>query len=154
MVHVGGNAISSATGFVSWQKRNYGVAIAHSVANSLLPRLTAQYDTVHSVALGAGSVELGKVNSIGNSIGALVSRSVGWLADRCGLNRCCVLGAAMVAGSALIARPLPGIGHYPAPILGGLIWDYLDPAYVFLIPLVVDLLGRVPLLTTIPETLA
>ena len=46
-----------------------------------------------------------------------------------------------------------GLVTIPAPILGGLIWDHLDPAYVFLIPLVVDLVVKVPLLTTIPETL-
>jgi MFS family permease len=46
-----------------------------------------------------------------------------------------------------------GLITIPAPILGGLIWRELGPAYVFLIPLAVDLTLRIPLLTTIPETL-
>jgi len=46
-----------------------------------------------------------------------------------------------------------GLVTIPAPLLGGLIWKELGPAYVFLIPLGVDLLLRIPLLTTIPETL-
>jgi len=46
-----------------------------------------------------------------------------------------------------------GLVSIPAPVIGGLIWRGLGPAYVFLIPLATDLLLRIPLLTTIPETL-
>ena len=46
-----------------------------------------------------------------------------------------------------------GVVTVPAPLIGGLIWRGLGPAYVFLIPVAVDLLVRIPLLTTIPETL-
>ncbi|NOR84131.1 MAG: MFS transporter [Ardenticatenales bacterium] len=46
-----------------------------------------------------------------------------------------------------------GLATIPAPIIGGLIWRELGPRYVFLIPLAVDLLLRIPLLTSIPETL-
>jgi MFS family permease len=46
-----------------------------------------------------------------------------------------------------------GLVTIPAPIIGGLIWRELGPMYVFVIPIVFDLLLRVPLLTTVPETL-
>ena len=46
-----------------------------------------------------------------------------------------------------------GVVAVPAPLIGGLIWRGLGPAYVFLIPVAVDLLVKIPLLTTIPETL-
>jgi MFS family permease len=46
-----------------------------------------------------------------------------------------------------------GLVTIPAPILGGLIWQKLGPRYVFLIPIALDLLLRVPLLATVPETL-
>jgi len=46
-----------------------------------------------------------------------------------------------------------GLVTIPAPILGGLIWKGLDPAHVFMIPVALDLLLKLPLLTTIPETL-
>jgi MFS family permease len=46
-----------------------------------------------------------------------------------------------------------GLISIPAPAIGGLIWQQVGPLYVFLIPLVIDLALRVPLLTTIPETL-
>jgi MFS family permease len=46
-----------------------------------------------------------------------------------------------------------GLVTIPAPILGGFIWRELGPVYVFLIPLGVDLMLKLPLLTKIPETL-
>ncbi len=41
----------------------------------------------------------------------------------------------------------------PAILLGGYIYENIDPAFVFTIPLVVDLLIRMPILTTVPDTL-
>lgn len=52
------------------------------------------------------------------------------------------------------AACLAFFGDWSPSLLGGLIWDNLDPACVFLIPMVVDLLFKIPLLTTIPETLS
>jgi MFS family permease len=46
-----------------------------------------------------------------------------------------------------------GLVTIPAPILGGLIWRELGPMYVFLVPIALDLLFRIPLLATVPETL-
>jgi len=46
-----------------------------------------------------------------------------------------------------------GLVTIPAPIIGGLIWRELGPMYVFIVPIVFDLLFRVPLLATVPETL-
>ena len=46
-----------------------------------------------------------------------------------------------------------GISGIVAPIVGGLIWEAIGPAYVFLIALGLDLFVRLPLMTTIPETL-
>ena len=46
-----------------------------------------------------------------------------------------------------------GLVTIPAPIIGGLIWRELGAVYVFLIPIALDLLLRVPLLSTVPETL-
>jgi MFS family permease len=46
-----------------------------------------------------------------------------------------------------------GLVAIPAPVISGLVWRKLGPLYVFLIPLVIDLALRIPLLTTIPETL-
>lgn len=46
-----------------------------------------------------------------------------------------------------------GLATIPAPIIGGLIWREIGPIYVFLVPVVLDLLLRIPLLSTVSETL-
>ncbi|MFO7695877.1 MAG: MFS transporter [Anaerolineae bacterium] len=46
-----------------------------------------------------------------------------------------------------------GLLTIPAPLIGGLVWRGLGPIYVFLIPIAIDLLVRVPLFATLPETL-
>lgn len=40
-----------------------------------------------------------------------------------------------------------------APVAAGLVWNTIGPFYVFLIPIAISLLIRVPVLITIPETL-
>jgi len=46
-----------------------------------------------------------------------------------------------------------GLAAIPAPIVGGLIWEHLGPAWVFIIPTLIELTIRLPLLYTVPETL-
>lgn len=46
-----------------------------------------------------------------------------------------------------------GLVSVPGPIMGGVIWNRLGPAYVFLIPIAIDLAIRLPLLATMNETL-
>lgn len=46
-----------------------------------------------------------------------------------------------------------GVVSLPAPILGGLLWQAIDPMYVFLVPVALDLIIRIPLLISVPETL-
>lgn len=46
-----------------------------------------------------------------------------------------------------------GLVSVPGPIIGGMIWNQIGPAYVFLIPIAIDLAIRLPLLATMKETL-
>lgn len=46
-----------------------------------------------------------------------------------------------------------GLATIPAPIIGGLIWEQLGPHWVFIIPTLIDLFIRLPILYTVPETL-
>jgi MFS family permease len=41
----------------------------------------------------------------------------------------------------------------PMPLIGGLIWDHVGPEYVFIVAIVVDLFIRLPLLSSVRETL-
>ncbi len=54
------------------------------------------------------------------------------------------------AGILMMFRSLVSI---PAPIIGGIIYQTADPAMLFLLPLAIDLLLRLPILITTPETL-
>jgi len=93
--------------FIERQKRNYRVAVTRSAVNSFLYNLTAQYDSIYTVALGAGSVELGTINSVGNGIAAAIALPVGWLVDRYGFKRFYLLGMGLLAGVALIYAVAP-----------------------------------------------
>lgn len=99
--------IARVGGFIARQKRNYRVAAARSAANSFLFNLTAPYDSVYTVALGAGSLEVGTVNSIGNAVAAATALPVGWLVDRYGFKRFYVLGMGLLAAVALIYAAAP-----------------------------------------------
>ena len=48
---------------------------------------------------------------------------------------------------------LRSIVRVPAPIFGGILWTYIDPSLPFLLLILVDVLIRMPILLTIPETL-
>lgn len=46
-----------------------------------------------------------------------------------------------------------GLATIPAPVIGGLIWEYLGPGWVFIIPTLIDVFIMLPLIYTVPETL-
>jgi MFS family permease len=46
-----------------------------------------------------------------------------------------------------------GLVSIPAPIIGGFIWEYIGPEWVFIFPIIIDLFLRIPIIYTIPETL-
>jgi len=44
-----------------------------------------------------------------------------------------------------------GLASIAAPIIGGYIWEVMGPSYLFLIPVMINILVRIPILTTVPE---
>jgi MFS family permease len=46
-----------------------------------------------------------------------------------------------------------GMFSIPLPILAGALWDSLGPIYIFVAAILIDLLLRIPLLISVPETL-
>ena len=95
-------AIRVALAFVQRQKRNYRVGMARSSAAKFLTNLTSQYSAIYTVGLGANTVQLGSLSSIGSAISALISTPVGWLVDRKGIKRYYLLAIALMAGSSLL----------------------------------------------------
>jgi len=96
-----GEALAKARGFIGRQKRNYRVGVERASANSFLTGLTSQYSAIYTVGLGADSVQLGSLSSIGSAISALVSTPVGWLMDRYGIKRLYLLSILLLAGGSL-----------------------------------------------------
>ena len=84
------------------QKHNYRVAVTRAASQGFLLNLTSQYNSIFTVGLGADSMQLGTVSSIGGAISSLISMPIGWLADRYGIKLLQMGGIAMMAGSALI----------------------------------------------------
>ena len=46
-----------------------------------------------------------------------------------------------------------GLASIVASIMGGIIWENFSPGYIFLLPVVIDILVRIPVMASIPETL-
>jgi MFS family permease len=93
---------SSVLGFIRRQKHNYRVGVARSSANSFLMGLTNQYNAVYTVGLGADSVQLGSLSSVGSAISTLISIPVGWLVDRRGVKLFALVAIVLSAGGALL----------------------------------------------------
>jgi MFS family permease len=89
-------------GFARRQRHNYWVAITRSAGSSFLMNLTAQYDSIYTVSLGADSLGLGMIYSIGSGISTLISTPVGWLMDHHGIRRFYLLAIGLAAGGALV----------------------------------------------------
>ena len=102
-----GGTIRRAIGFIGRQKHNYRVAVIRSAASHFLLNLTAQYNSIYAVALGADSVTLGTINGIGSGISALISMPVGWLVDRYGIKLFYLLAMGLLAGGTLVYALAP-----------------------------------------------
>jgi MFS family permease len=46
------------------------------------------------------------------------------------------------------------LARIPAPLIGGILYQAVNPAVLFLFPVAIDLFLRLPTLLTTPETLA
>jgi MFS family permease len=102
MVHKMRARVDKILGFIRRQKHNYHVGVARSSANSFLTGLTNQYSAIYAVGLGADSVQLGSLSSVGSAISTLISTPVGWLVDRLGIRPFFLLAIVISAGGVLL----------------------------------------------------
>jgi len=101
MVHKIQARVGSVLSFIRRQKHNYRVGVARSLANSFLMGFTNQYNAIYAVSLGADSVQLGSLTSIGSALSALISIPIGWAVDRRGVRLFSLLAIVLSAGGAL-----------------------------------------------------
>jgi len=88
--------------FLGRQKHNYRVGVGRAAAYSFLSGLTSPYGGIYAVGLGADSVQLGGLSSVGSAISALVSAPIGWLMDRYGIKRFYLLAIVLSAVGGLL----------------------------------------------------
>lgn len=81
--------------------RNFNVIIFRMAFSNFLVGLTAPYESIYVVALGATTVQLGLVNSVGNAASTLIALPAGWLVNRFGVKRYFLLGIALLAVATL-----------------------------------------------------
>ena len=101
-MHIVGRVIGMFRRFMRRQKHNYRVSVARAAASSFLAGFTGQYNAIYVVGLGADSVQLGSLSSVGSAISALISTPIGWLVDRHGIKRFYLLAIALSAGGVLL----------------------------------------------------
>jgi MFS family permease len=106
-VSVIGRVTGSVRDFICRQKHNYRVGAARLSVNNFLVGLTSQYSAIYTVGLGADSVQLGSLSSVGGAISALISAPVGWLMDRHGIKRLFLLAVVFTAGGSLLYALAP-----------------------------------------------
>ena len=87
--------------FIRRQTRNFKIMLLRRCLHGLALNLSAQYNSIYAVALGADPVQLGSLLSAGNTIGALISVPSGWLIDRYSLKRVFLVGTVLLFLSAL-----------------------------------------------------
>jgi MFS family permease len=87
--------------FIRRQTPNFKTMLLRRCLHGLALNLSAQYNSIYAVALGANPVQLGSLLSAGNAIGALIAVPSGWLIDRYSLKRVFLTGTVLLLMSAL-----------------------------------------------------
>ena len=100
-MHAIGMAAGRARQFVLRQKPNYRVTVTRAALSSFLAGLTAQYNSIYAVALGASPIQLGALNSVKGGVSAIMSAPTGWLVDRYGVKAFYVVGIGLTALAAM-----------------------------------------------------
>lgn len=100
-------AVGQALDFLRRQPRNFNLIVGRAAFSNFLMGLTSPYESIYVVALGATTVQLGLVNSVGNAASALIALPAGWLVNRFGVKRYFLLGMALLAVATLIFARAP-----------------------------------------------
>jgi MFS family permease len=87
--------------FASRQTSGFKLMLARRTLHGLATGLTTQYSSIYATLLGANSVQLGSLQSVGNAVGALAALPAGWFIDYHSLKNVFLVGGAMLAASGL-----------------------------------------------------
>lgn len=88
--------------FTKRQSHDFKLMLARRTLHGLATGLTTQYSSLYATLLGASPVQLGSLQSVGNTVGALASLPAGWFIDCYGLKKVFLLGTALLAASGVL----------------------------------------------------
>lgn len=88
-------------GFVKRQSHNYRMILVRSAGAYFLMNLTSNYFSIYTTGLGADSVTLGGIRSVGSAVNTLISLPSGWISDNYNLKK--VMGVGMAIQVIMVA---------------------------------------------------
>jgi MFS family permease len=94
--------LGRAISFVKGRPHDFKIIVTRFGLQQFLYQLTFPYQSIYTVALGANSVQLGLVNSVGMGVSAITSPVAGWLVDKYGVKGVYLFGLAVLALSPLV----------------------------------------------------
>jgi len=81
------SVIARGTDFIKRQPRDWKVVVGRFAQDRFWMGMVRPYQSIYIVALGAGVIQLGLVNTIGLGVGAGMSLVAGWLTDKYGVKK-------------------------------------------------------------------
>jgi MFS family permease len=85
--------------FVRRQTHDFKLMLTRRALHGLADYLTIQYDSIYAALLGADPLQIGFLQSVGNTVGALASLPVGWFIDYYSLKKIFLLGTIVLVAS-------------------------------------------------------
>ncbi len=96
--------------FAKRQTHDFKLMLARRALHGFASGLSTQYNSIYATLLGADSVQLGSLQSVGNAIGALAALPAGWFIDFGSLKKVFRLSVVMLAASRLAFFAAPHWG--------------------------------------------
>ncbi|MCS7384581.1 MAG: MFS transporter [archaeon GB-1867-097] len=85
-------SLSRLREFLKEQSKNYRVLLLRGVVASFLSQLSANFNNLYIIELGASPVQLGGIRSIGSAVSAFFSIPAGWLSDVYSVKKILIFG--------------------------------------------------------------
>lgn len=106
-------------GFAQRQTTIFRLMLVRRALHGLSFGLSSQYNSIYATLLGASPVQLGSLQSVGNTMGALASMPAGWFIDYYSPKKVFLVGTAMLVVSNLLYLIAPQWAWlYAAVVLG------------------------------------
>jgi MFS family permease len=93
--------------FARRQTHNFKLMLVRRALNGLADNLSIQYDSIYAMLLGADPMQIGLLQSVGNTAGALTGLPAGWFIDYYSLKNIFLLGTTILVASRFLYLVAP-----------------------------------------------